>query len=148
MLDRFKGFWQGVALAPFVSHDASWAVGRELLMAAAEGGVLVCAGPRESPLGLVCATVSRDDPLWGDTWATGREVAETRALVVRHDARGRGIGSALLDAVDERLAAAGVADQAFGALAPNAAAIHLCERRGFRPAWLQMTRYEQRVRPS
>ena len=61
-------------------------------------------------------------------------------------ARGSGLGSALLDAVDDRLAADGVHDQAIGAIAPNTAAIRLYERRGFRPAWLQMTQFERRPR--
>jgi GNAT superfamily N-acetyltransferase len=133
------------ALAPFASDDASWAVVRPLLEAAIEDGLLLRAGPAASPRAFACVTISRDDPLWADTWVTGRAVAETRLLVVRADARGQGLGSALLDAVDERLAAAGVDDQVIGAIEPNAAAIRLYERRGFRPAWLQMSRFEQRV---
>jgi hypothetical protein len=34
-----------------------------------------------------------------------------------------------------------------GAIEPNAEAIRLYERRGFRPAWLQLTRFEQRGMP-
>jgi ribosomal protein S18 acetylase RimI-like enzyme len=87
--------------------------------------------------------VTRDDPLWADTWVTERDVAEIKLLVVDDDARGRGVGSALLDEVDRRLGDAGVRDQVIGAIEPNAAAIRLYERRGFRPAWLQMTRFER-----
>jgi hypothetical protein len=37
-----------------------------------------------------------------------------------------------------------VHDQVIGAIAPNADAIRLYERRGFRAAWLQMTRFARR----
>jgi ribosomal protein S18 acetylase RimI-like enzyme len=131
-------------LGPFVPHDASWTVVRPLLETAARDGLLLRAGPPATPLAMACVTISRDDPLWADTWVTGRTVAETKLLVADDDARGDGLGSALLDAIDERLAAAGVHDQVIGAIEPNAAAIRLYERRGFRPAWLQLTRFEQR----
>ena len=66
-------------------------------------------------------------------------------LVVAADARGRGLGSAVMDAIDARLQAAGVVDQVIGAIEPNRDAIRLYERRGFRPAWLQMTRFASRA---
>ncbi len=97
---------------------------------------------------MACVTIARDDPLWADTWATGRDVAEIKLLVVAPGARGAGLGSALLDEVDRRLAAGGVHDQVIGAIAPNTAAIRLYERRGFRPAWLQMTLFERRPQSS
>jgi ribosomal protein S18 acetylase RimI-like enzyme len=131
-------------LGPFVPHAESWAVVRELLVGAARDGLLLRAGPPERPLGMACIAVTRDDPLWADTWVTGRDVAEIKLLVVDEGARGRGVGSALLDEVDRRLGDAGVRDQVVGAIEPNAAAIRLYERRGFRPAWLQMTRFERR----
>ena len=65
-------------------------------------------------------------------------------MVVAGHARGRGVGSALMDVVDARLAAAGVVDQVIGAIEPNRDAIRLYERRGFRPAWLQLTRFRSR----
>ena len=133
------------ALGPFVPHDASWVVVRSLLEATAGEGLLLRAGPAERPAGMACVAITRDDPLWADTWVTGRDVAEVKLLVVDESARGSGIGSALLDEVDGLLAAEDVHDQAIGAIAPNAAAIRLYERRGFRPAWLQMTRFERRL---
>jgi ribosomal protein S18 acetylase RimI-like enzyme len=75
---------------------------------------------------------------------TGRAVAETAMLVVTSAARGQGVGSALQDAVDARLAAAGVHDQVIGAIATNEDAIRLYRRRGFRPAWLRLTRFAAR----
>ncbi len=140
------GHHQDVApgLGPFVAHEASWEVMRELLAATAADGLLLRAGPAAQPLAMACVAVTRDDPLWADTWVTGRDVAEIKLLVVDAGARGQGLGSALLDAVDRRLGEAGVSDQVIGAIEPNLAAIRLYERRGFRPAWLQMTRFERR----
>ena len=141
------GHHQAVApeLGPFVPRAASWEARRPLLAATAEDGLLLRAGSAERPLGMACVTVVRDDPMWGDTWVTGRDVAETKLLVVSGEARGAGLGSTLLDAVDSGLAEAGIGDQVIGAIAPNEAAIRLYERRGFRPAWLQMTRFERRL---
>ncbi len=133
-------------LGPFVAHDASWDAVRPLLAASADDGLLLRAGPADRPTAMASVSIARDDPLWADTWVTGRDVAEIKLLVVDESARGSGLGSALLDAVDDRLAGAGVHDQAIGAIAPNTAAIRLYERRGFRPAWLQMTLFESRSR--
>jgi ribosomal protein S18 acetylase RimI-like enzyme len=132
------------ALGPFVPHDASWEIVRDLLRASARDGLLLRAGLPTSPLAMARVSVARDDPLWADTWATGRDVAEIRLLVVAEGARGTGLGTALLDAIDARLASTGITDQVVGAIAPNAAAIRLYERRDFRPAWLQMTRFAAR----
>jgi GNAT superfamily N-acetyltransferase len=131
-------------LGPFVGDAASWEVVAALFARAAGAGLLLRTGPAGAPTGVACVAVTRDDPLWNDTWVTGREVAETTMLVVAAGARGRGIGSALMDEVDRRLAAAGVHDQVIGAIAPNADAIRLYERRGFRPAWLHLTRFAAR----
>jgi ribosomal protein S18 acetylase RimI-like enzyme len=49
-----------------------------------------------------------------------------------------------MDEVDARLAADGVADQVIGAIEPNRDAIRLYERRGFKPAWLQLTCFASR----
>jgi ribosomal protein S18 acetylase RimI-like enzyme len=132
-------------LGPFVGDGPSWELVRALFTAAAGDGLLLRTGPAGAPTGLACVAVSRDDPLWNDTWITGREVAETKMLVVADGARRRGIGSALLDEVDRRLADAAVRDQVIGAIAPNAGAIQLYRRRGFRPAWLQLTRFAARA---
>jgi ribosomal protein S18 acetylase RimI-like enzyme len=133
------------ALGPFVPHDAAWEVVRGLLAASAEDGLLLRAGDPDGPLAMAAVSIARDDPLWADTWVTGRDVAEIKLLVVDDAARGSGVGSALLDAVDSGLRSAGVSDQVIGAIEPNAGAIRLYERRGFRPAWLQMTRFERRL---
>ena len=131
-------------LAPFIADGESWEIVRGLFAAAADEGQLLRVGPAAAPAALAYYGVTRDDPLWLDTWQTGRDVAEVHMLVVAGHARGRGLGSAVLDAVDARLAADGVVDQVVGAIEPNRDAIRLYERRGFRPAWLQLTRFASR----
>ncbi len=152
-VDALERLWQSLhahhravapGLGPFVSADASWAARRPLLATAAQAGLLLRAGPPEHPLGLACLTIARDDPMWADSWVTGRDVAEISVLAVEDSARAAGVASALLNAVDAQLAAAGVHDQAIGAVALNAAAIRLYEQHGFRPAYLDMTRFALR----
>jgi ribosomal protein S18 acetylase RimI-like enzyme len=126
---------------PFASDDASWDAQRPKCVRAAEEGVLLRIGPAGAPRAMASALIDRDNPLWNDTWVTGRDVADIDVLSVTAAARGQGLGSLLLDAVDERLAALGVLDQVIGTLASNSDAARLYERRGFRPAWRWLTRF-------
>ena len=73
---------------------------RPLLETAARDGLLLRTGTAAEPLAMACVTISHDDPLWADTWVTARAVAEIKLLVVDEGARGQGLGSALLDAID------------------------------------------------
>ena len=52
-----------------------------------------------------------------------------------------GLGRPDVEDVRAALAARGVADQFVGAIAPNAGAIRFYQSRGFRPAWLELTRF-------
>jgi ribosomal protein S18 acetylase RimI-like enzyme len=60
--------------------------------------------------------------------------------VVDEAARGAGVGSALLDAVDEELAARGIIGLVIGVMEGNDGARRLYERRGLVPGWLQLYR--------
>ncbi len=68
-----------------------------------------------------------------DTYPLGNRYAEIYSLSVAPAARGQGIGSALLDAVDGRLMALGIEDVAVSAMVENTAALKLYARRGFVP---------------
>nr|WP_281392742.1 GNAT family N-acetyltransferase [Roseospira goensis] len=89
--------------------------------------------------------VGRDD--FADTWPTGNAVAEIDVMAVRADARGRGIGKALLAAAGRLLEARGVSDCCVGAIAGNAGAIRLYASAGFRPAWAEMVRWTPGSKP-
>lgn len=156
-IDGLRSLWlslhhhhQAVAseLGPFIGDEASWETVRGLLASDSADGELLRVGPKERPDGFICVAISHDDPLWADTWRVGRDVAEITFLVVADHARGRGLGSTLLEAVDARLAVRGITDQAVGAIEPNHGAIRLYESRGFRRAWLELTRFgPKRGRP-
>ncbi|MET0769999.1 MAG: GNAT family N-acetyltransferase, partial [Solirubrobacteraceae bacterium] len=79
-----------------------------------------------------------EETLMPDTWRTGDRIAEVETIVLHPEARGEGVGTALLDKVDEELATEGIDDVMIGAIVTNADAIRLYERRGFRPAWLYL----------
>ena len=79
-----------------------------------------------------------------DTWRTAQRIGELESLSVAPSHRGKGIGSALLDAVDASFQARGVRDVIVGALPGNEGAVRLYERRGFRPTWLYLSRFEGR----
>lgn len=127
-------------LGPFIDDDRSWPVIRELLAKSAKHGVLLVAFDGTSPIGLASVAIDKASelPAYADTWATGPQIAETKFLVVSEAARGRGLGAALMDAVETELARRSVTDHLIGAIAPNASAIAFYQARGFRPAWLEL----------
>jgi ribosomal protein S18 acetylase RimI-like enzyme len=77
------------------------------------------------------------------SWSASRPLAELITLVVVPVARGRGVGSKLLDAVEARLRELGVEDMVIGVLSTNTEAIRLYERRGAVPF---LTQFLHRVR--
>lgn len=146
-IDVLQGLWLelhrhhrriGDGLGPFVNDGDSWGVVRSMLAGAASGGRLLRTGTAAAPSGFLACKVSRDDPMWSDTWQVGPDVAEIAIVVVAEDARGGGLGSALLDAAERSLAAEAVTDLMIGAIEPNTDAVRLYRRRGFQPAWLRL----------
>lgn len=127
-------------LGPWVSDTQSWPIIRALLEKSAEHGLIFAAMEKATPIGFASAEILNiaDVPTYGDTWRTGDRIAEITFLVMANDARGRGIGSALMDILDDELNQRGVDDHFVGAIAPNAVAIAFYEKRGFRPAWIEL----------
>lgn len=76
------------------------------------------------------------------SWSASDPLAELAILAVLPDARGKGIGSALLDAVEDRLRALGIDDMLIGVITTNTDAMRLYERRGALPF---LTHFVQRV---
>jgi ribosomal protein S18 acetylase RimI-like enzyme len=64
--------------------------------------------------------------------------ATLETLVVLPEARGAGIGTRLLEAVKERVRAAGVTHLGLGVVAANENAIRFYRRHGFEPAFVDM----------
>jgi ribosomal protein S18 acetylase RimI-like enzyme len=151
-IDALQPLWlslhhhhQSVAphLAPFVNDELSWREMRRRFTAAADLGCLWRVGSASDPAGFIRFGIA-DQEILADTWATGARVGEIHVLVVAESFRNRGVGSALLDAADRRLAQLGAVDQMISAIEPNVGAIRMYARRGFRPAWLNMTRFRGR----
>jgi ribosomal protein S18 acetylase RimI-like enzyme len=134
-------------LAPYVTDAETWAERRALYESVLEkpDTVLLLAFDGAELVGYVLSHVLPLDETWiGDTWRTGQRIAELESLAVSASHRGQGIGSALLDAMDEALEAQGIRDVFVGALAGNEGALRLYARRGFRPTWLYMSRFHGR----
>jgi ribosomal protein S18 acetylase RimI-like enzyme len=118
-------------LAPYVTDAETWAQRRALYESVIEkpDTVLLLAYDGEELVGYALSHVLALEETW---------------IAVRESHRGRGIGSALLDAIDEALEAQGIRDVFVGALAGNEGALRLYARRGFRPTWLYMSRFDDR----
>jgi GNAT superfamily N-acetyltransferase len=128
-------------LAPFISHDLSWDVFRPYFLAAAENGLALRAGPRDAPLGMVAATLLKDAPLFTDMWVLSGDVAEIEVLAIAEAARGQGLGTRLMRAIDARLSERGVRNQIVGAFEPNHSAVRFYLNLGFAPAVLQLAKF-------
>jgi ribosomal protein S18 acetylase RimI-like enzyme len=134
-------------LAPYVSDAETWAERRVVYASLLEkpDTVLLLALDGEEPIGYALAHV---EPVWEtwihDTWRTGDRIAEIESLSVLEAHRGRGVGSALMDALERELEAQGIADLIVGALAGNEEALRLYRRRGYRPTWLYLSRFAGR----
>jgi len=151
-LDRLRPLWLvlhhhhqavgGPALGPYVDDETSWSARRALYAGFLERGGFAVLAERDGDLvGYAMVAVTPvAETLMPDTWRTGDRIGEVETLCIDPAARGEGIGTALLDRVDEELAAEGVDDVLIGAIVTNADAIRLYERRGFRPAWLYLLR--------
>ena len=75
-----------------------------------------------------------------DSWALEARYGEVWTILVTERARGRGLGSALLDEVDAVLARRGIRDLMIGVMEGNDDARRLYERRGLVPGWRQLYR--------
>lgn len=134
-------------LAPYVDDAATWAVRRALyseLLAKPET-VLLLATAGEALVGYGLAHVVSAEESWADdTWVTGPRIGEIESVAVLPGHRGRGLGTELLDRLEHELSLQGVTDLVIGLLPGNTGAARLYERRGYRPTWLYVSRFEGR----
>jgi GNAT superfamily N-acetyltransferase len=134
-------------LSPYVTEAETWRERRALyerifldpetfVFLARIGGELV---------GYALGRVTRpEEDWWSDTWRIRGRVGELESVSVLPAQRGRGVGTALMDAVDAEFARLGIHDQILGALPGNVDALRVYERRGFRPTWIYLSRFEGR----
>ena len=134
-------------LAPFVGDDESWAVRKELYeeLLAKPDTLLLLAFDGSAAIGYGLAHVMKLEDSWiPDTWQTGQRIGEVESLSVLPEYRGSGLGSVLLDRLEAHLQARGARDLILGVLPGNDDAIRLYQRRGYRPTWLYLSRFEGR----
>jgi len=101
-------------------------------------GFLVIASQGGEPVGyaLVCIEHGPDD-----TFPVGELYAELYSLSVTAAARGRRVGTKLLDFVDQELTRRSIPDLKVAVMVGNDGARRLYERRGLRPAELVLYRF-------
>jgi ribosomal protein S18 acetylase RimI-like enzyme len=134
-------------LAPYVSDTQSWAIRRQLYseLLTKPDTLLLLVFDSDTAVGYGLAHVlSLEDSWIPDTWETGQRIGEIESLSVLPHYRGSGLGSLLLDRLETHLRGHGARDLILGVLPGNDDAIRLYERRGYRPTWLYLSRFEGR----
>ncbi len=135
---------QQIALMPaeFVDDERSWAARSELYTQwlADDDSFLLLAREEEGLLGYALVKVADPDNEVLDTWDVSGRIAELETLLVSERARGQGLGSRLMDAVDVELERLDIGQYLVGLIPGNDGAQRFYERRGFKPRWLLMAR--------
>jgi ribosomal protein S18 acetylase RimI-like enzyme len=134
-------------LAPYVSDDETWRVRRVLYeeLLAKPDTLLLLASVDDTVIGYGLAHVMPLDDSWiSDTWITGQRIGEIESLSVLPQYRSSGLGSVLLERLEQHMHDIGVEDLILGALPGNTDAIRLYERRGYQPTWLYLSRFRGR----
>jgi len=134
-------------LAPYVDDAETWREHRPLYESLFEqpDTFLFLARIDGELVGYALGCVAPAAEGWAaDTWRVGDRIGELESLSVLPGYRGDGIGSALLDRVEDEFAKLGVDDVVIGALPGNIGAIKLYEARGFKPTWIYLSRFAAR----
>jgi GNAT superfamily N-acetyltransferase len=154
-IDRLEPLWLHVhavhqesapELGPWVEDATTWAKRRELYGHCLSNldSFLLLAARDERLVGYALVTVEPDgDVLWSDSWVVGDRVAELESISVLPEEQGRGIGTYLLQVVDEELERRGIHDLVIGAV-PGNPAVQFYQRRGFTPNWVILSRFASR----
>jgi ribosomal protein S18 acetylase RimI-like enzyme len=129
-------------LAPFVSDEQSWTDRKRQYEKVLSGeGFGFVAHNRSSDIGYLLCT--KQPMKWTATFAMPPMLWELVTLFVNPDWRGQGIGSMMLDAMDEVIAHSDVQVNLVGVIPDNRRAIALYRSRGFVPTWLTLTRFQR-----
>lgn len=127
-------------LPVLADDDLSWQRRRDGYRGLLEKGdafvLLATAG--ETPVGYAVVLIRPGDD---DTWPVGAHLAELLSLAVSPEARGHGLGTALMDAVDAELERRGVHDLEVAVMAGNDRARRFYERRGLRVGEVLLYRF-------
>jgi ribosomal protein S18 acetylase RimI-like enzyme len=140
-------YHQEIGSQPLVAdEDAAWARRRALYGEwLNDGEALVLLAERDATPVAYAVVHWQNGP--DDTFPLGTRWAEIYSLAVAPAARGQGIGSLLLDAIDTRLTALGISDISVAAMVENEAALRLYQRRGFVPREVVLYRFGNTEQP-
>lgn len=117
------------ALVPIRPFEQSWPLERAEMLERLRGDAFVLVARRGgAAVGYAYVAIEGPDPVW----YTGDHRAELLHLCVADGERGRGVGTALMDAVDTELERRGVEDVEIGVDTANRDAVRFYERRGYR----------------
>lgn len=127
-------------LPVLADDDLSWQRRRDWYRTRLDAGdaFALLASRGATPIGYAFVYLRPGDD---DTWPVGAHMAELVSLAVAPDARGQGLGTALMDAVDAELERRGVHDLEVAVMAGNDRAQRFYERRGLRVGELLLYRF-------
>jgi GNAT superfamily N-acetyltransferase len=148
LIDRLEPLWLALhehhrSVQPgfaYFSDERSWEVRRSCYRRwiSEEGSFILLAERHSRAVGYAFVEIQSGPD---DTWVTGSRVAELQTLSVAPGERGNGVGTRLLDEVDDELDRLGIGDLLIGTLAANSGAQRLYERRGLRPVLVHYARF-------
>jgi ribosomal protein S18 acetylase RimI-like enzyme len=129
----------GRELGPVRTDEDSWARRRAHYedTLAREGSIALVAWDGDTPVGYATVVI---EPNRSPNWPHPDRYADLDSLAVAADARGQGIGEALVARVQQEIEAQGITDLRLFAMAGNAPALRFYERLGFTPYMLELRR--------
>ncbi len=140
-VDQVRGLWLALhqhersvaASIPFSDDEQSWHRRRALYVESLtrEQGFLALARIGSGVVGYAFVFFEEGSD---DTFALGERFAELYSLSVAREWRRQGVGTLLLDFVDDELASRGIRDVRVAVMVGNSDAQRLYERRGLQPA--------------
>lgn len=146
LLDEVEPLWlslfrhhREVGPGPFIAEDQSWPHRRRFYEEVLQHpqSFVVVARRSGRPVGYAVVALHQGAD---DTWPTGDPFAEVETLTVLPDERGEGLGTRLLDVVDDRLSQLGVTTLFIAVMAGNDGAQRFYERRGLYPVITKLMR--------
>ncbi|HEY7687766.1 MAG TPA: GNAT family N-acetyltransferase [Dongiaceae bacterium] len=129
-------------LAPYVSEETSWALRSRQYREVLEGGgfgFIASDGAGDRGY-LLCA---RRPMQWQATFPLPPMLWELVSIYVEPRQRGSGLGSAMLRAMEDRIAVADTPTKLIGLIPQNRRAAAFYQARGYVPAWLTLTRFRR-----
>jgi ribosomal protein S18 acetylase RimI-like enzyme len=132
---------QTAALQPLVADDdLSWRRRRATYLAWLDSGegLLLLATANERPIAYAMVHLQHGPD---DTWPLGERYAELYSLSVAAGFRGQGIGSRLMDRVDQELEQLGIRDLQIAVMVGNGDAQRFYEHRGLQAGEITLYRF-------